>query len=158
MLQHCSVASGNRVKVIMYGTATQPYSQHSLHLSQRTKLLASKSKPLIRSDPSPLDWQPGSRSNLLKVIYWISVPLIYRRGGKSWPGQQRYGVGSRSCPWCWIPGSAFSHWVLMSVKHHMNPGNHPWLGRAFEKRSQPTTVCVSRLVIALMLMPHEWFN
>lgn len=66
----------------MYGTATQSYKLYSLYPSQRTKLLDPKSKPLIRSDPSPLNWQPGPRYNLLKVIYWISVPLIYRLGGK----------------------------------------------------------------------------
>ncbi len=58
--------------------------------SQRTKRVAPKSKPLIRSDPSPLDWQPGPWSNLLKVNYWISVPLIHRLGGKSWPDRQCY--------------------------------------------------------------------
>lgn len=103
------------INAIMYDTATQSYNQWSLYPSQRTKRLAPKSKPLIRSDPSPLDWQPGPQSNLLKVTYWISFALVYRLGGNSWPDQQRHWSGcgavrsaeflalhfltERWCPW-----------------------------------------------------------
>lgn len=46
----------------------------------------------------------------------------------------------------------------MSMKQHMNPGNHPWLGRAFQNRGQPATVHENPLVIALMWMSHGLFN
>lgn len=41
----------------------------------------------------PLDWLPEPRSNLLKVTYWISFPLIYRLGENSWPEPQRHWSG-----------------------------------------------------------------
>lgn len=97
------------------GTAAQSYNQHSLYPSQRTKLLAPKSKPLIRSDPSPLDWQPGPLSNLLKVTYWISVSMIYRLRGKSWPDQQRH----------WLRRGAV-HGAEFPALHSLTECRCPW--------------------------------
>lgn len=77
--------------------------------SQRTKLVAPKSKSPIRSNPSPWYWQPGERSSLLEVSHWINVPLIYWLGGKSWPDRPHHWSSHGGCPWCWIPASAFSN-------------------------------------------------
>lgn len=58
----------------------QPHNHNRRPLCVSPPFLASppsKSKPLIRSDPSPADWRPRPQCNLLKVTYWISSSLIY---------------------------------------------------------------------------------